>query len=78
MAMGVAFILSALFVKYRDIGLSGGDLWLQLVCMQVNHLFHRTYLLQRNQTFCCAKVLMLNQSLSDFTGYASFIIDQLT
>ena len=71
MAMGVAFILSALFVKYRDIG----PIWevvLQkswYVCWP-NYLFI-TYLLQRADVCCKGYDVRINRS--DFTGgYASF------
>ena len=73
MAMGVAFILSALFVKYRDIG----PIWevvLQAGMYASPIIYSITYLLQRNQTFV-AKVMMLNPIAQILQDMRHFIID---
>ena len=73
MAMGVAFILSALFVKYRDIG----PVWevvLQAGMYASPIIYSITYLLQRNQTFV-AKVMMLNPIAQILQDMRHFIID---
>lgn len=70
MAMGFAFILSALFVKYRDIG----PIWevaLQAGMYASPIIYTITYLLQRKQELI-AKILMLNpvaQILQDMRHY---------
>ena len=73
MAMGVAFILSALFVKYRDIG----PIWevvLQAGMYASPIIYSITYLLQRNQEFV-AKIMMLNPIAQILQDMRHFIID---
>jgi len=73
MAMGVAFILSALFVKYRDIG----PVWevvLQAGMYASPIIYSITYLLQRNQEFV-AKIMMLNPIAQILQDMRHFIID---
>ena len=73
MANGVAFILSALFVKYRDIG----PVWevvLQAAMYASPIIYSITYILQRNQEFV-AKIMMLNPIAQILQDMRHFIID---
>ena len=73
LAMGCAFILSALFVKYRDIG----PVWevvLQAGMYASPIIYSITYLLQRNH-LAVAKMLMLNPIAQMLQDMRHFIID---
>ena len=69
MAMGVAFILSALFVKYRDWSYLGSCASSWYVC-EPNYLFH--HLPSSKKSDVCCKGYDVESNCSDFTGYASF------
>ena len=75
LAMGCAFILSALFVKYRDIG----PVWevvLQAGMYASPIIYSITYLLQRNH-LAVAKLLMMNPIAQILQDMRHYIIDSV-
>ena len=73
LSLGFAFILSALFVKYRDIG----PVWevvLQAGMYASPIIYSITYLLQRNHTDV-AKLLMMNPIAQILQDMRHYIID---